>query len=130
MMLPATSTTILALSALFAGSVQATAEAFCGGPVHFTNFNEFTITARNIPQGSIGSICGSLDSELRRTINNDGGKVRYLNNFCSTDNGAKTMIARIQLDKQSPQYQARLINIAVPSAFGSAGVIYNVRCPT
>ena len=129
MMLPAAPTTILALSALFAGSVQATAEAFCG-VVHFTNFNEFTITARDIPQGSIGSICGSLDTEMRRAVNNDGGKVRYLNNFCSTDNTAKTMIARIQLDKQSPQYQGRLVNIAVPSAFGSAGVIYNNRCPT
>lgn len=126
-MLPAC--TILTLSALFAGSVQATATAFCG-VLHFTNFNEFTIEARDIPSGSIGSICGSLDTEMRRAVNNDGNIVKYLNDFCTTDNNAKTMISRIQLDKQSPQHQGALVNQAVPKAFGSAGVIYNNKCPT
>jgi predicted secreted protein len=87
--------------------------------------NVYAIFASNIDPASIGSICGSFDSQLKNAVKNDGNKVKYLNNNCNTDNARRTMKSVVELDKQSPTRQANLVRAGLVSGFGSAGVVFS-----
>jgi hypothetical protein len=115
---------ILALSAFVAGT-YATASANCNAWHSNSIGNVYAIYASNVADGSIGSICGSFDTELRKAVKNDGSQVRYKNNFCHTYNDQHVMQSVVELDKQSPSHQANLVRAALVSAFGSAGVSFS-----
>lgn len=115
---------LIALSAFVAGT-QAIASASCF--VQHTNSvdNIYAIFVTDIDPASIGSICGSFDSQFKTAVKNEGNKVKYLNNKCHTDNSQRTMASVVELDKQSPTYQANLVRAGLFGGFGSAGLSFS-----
>jgi len=115
---------ILLLSA-FAAGAHATANAACA--VMHTRIvgNVFTLHITDVDKGSLDSICGSFDTHMHNVIRNDGDKVIYKNNFCHTDNKNRIMASIVELDKQSPTYQANLLKSALFAGFGASGVSFS-----
>lgn len=79
------SQSISALSAFVAGT-YATASAVCHARHSGLVGNGYAIYAYNVGSGSIGSICGSFDTQMRNAVKNDHNAVNYKNNFCHTYN--------------------------------------------
>lgn len=115
----------LVLLSAFAAGAYATANAACAVVHTSVVGNVYTLHVTNVDQGSLSSICGSFDTHLRNAVRNDGGKVKYLNNFCHTDNSNRIMASIVELDKQSPTYQANLVQSALYAGFGSSGVSFS-----
>jgi hypothetical protein len=107
------------LAAVYLSPALATASVTCVA-THCSKGNNFVLGANNVGSQSIGSICGSIDSQMRNAVRNDKYSVDYNNDFCTTS--GSNMAAIIQVNKQSPSHQANLVNAAVYAAFGSSGV--------
>ena len=116
---------ILTLLSALAGVTNAVPLAEC--VVRHTRVvgNIYAVHVTNVDQGSLSSICGSYDTHLRNAVRNDKGQVKYLNNFCHTDAKNRVMNSVVELDKQSPTYQANLVRLALFAGFGASGLSFS-----
>lgn len=120
-------TTSLLLFGACIPAVLSTAQVACVDTKHCTDGNEYTIVGTNIADGSESSICGSIESTLKKAIKNNGNSVILRFDKCRTrrqDGGQSILRAYLKMDKQSPTFQSNLLTGAVNTAFGGSGVSY------
>lgn len=86
--------------------------------------NEFTMKVSDIQAQQMATVCGNVDSCIRSS---SFYGINYGGNACSTDDGARTMTARIKLDKQSWDVQSSFIQLCLDSAIWG-GCSTNVQC--